>query len=83
VMPILIPGLCHGAGSSNRLAAVVHEDVVSRADHFSVGSVGAKHLLPQLSAHGLHDDAMAIATQTTFPSFGYWLSQVGGASLDR
>ena len=40
---------------------------------FTVGSVGAKHLLPQLSAHGMHDQAMRVATQDTFPSFGYWL----------
>eukprot|EP01043_Picozoa_sp_COSAG02_P022257 COSAG02_NODE_1152_length_14201_cov_9.055595_5_plen_211_part_00 len=55
--------------------AILHDDIVSRNEHFTVGSVGAKHLLPQLSANGLHDDAMKIATQTTFPSFGYWLSK--------
>ena len=40
-----------------------------------MGAVGAKHLLPQLAKAGLNDVAMAIATQTTFPSFGYWLSK--------
>ena len=47
----------------------------SQKGHFTVGSVGAKHLLPQLSRNGLHSVAMTIATQKTFPSFGYWLSQ--------
>jgi len=49
------------------------KDIKHNDNHFTVGSVGAKHLLPQLSAHGLHEQAMAIATQTTFPSFGFWL----------
>eukprot|EP01047_Picozoa_sp_COSAG01_P047871 COSAG01_NODE_4613_length_4878_cov_6.267211_2_plen_429_part_00 len=63
------------AGIEQTLVSKLHADIVQRDFHFTVGSVGAKHLLPQLSAHGLHSDAMKIATQTTFPSFGYWLSQ--------
>eukprot|EP01050_Picozoa_sp_SAG11_P003626 SAG11_NODE_210_length_12303_cov_10.235824_5_plen_231_part_00 len=65
----------NGAPSQENLAAIVHDDIVSRHDHLTVGSVGGKYLLPQLSANGLHDDAVAVATQRTFPSFGYWLSQ--------
>merc|ERR1719265_2842047 len=45
-------------------------DITSQEEHFTVGSVGAKHLLPQLTANGLHAQAMRIATQTSFPSFG-------------
>jgi alpha-L-rhamnosidase len=49
------------------------KDIKFNEHHFTVGSVGAKHLLPQLSSYGQHDNAMKIATQDTFPSFGYWL----------
>lgn len=41
--------------------------------HLTFGSVGAKHLLPTLSAYDAHTVALEIATQRTFPSFGYWL----------
>lgn len=42
--------------------------------HLTYGSVGAKHLLPQLSANGMFAAAMQIATQRTYPGFGHWLS---------
>ena len=56
------------------LVEKLHANVVSQDHHLTVGSVGAKHLLPQLSANGLHDDAMRIATQQTYPSFGWWIA---------
>ena len=56
------------------LASKLHEDVVKQDYHLTVGSVGAKHLLPQLSANGLHEDAMKIATQQTYPSYGWWIA---------
>jgi hypothetical protein len=40
--------------SVDGLVQKLHQDVVARDYHLSVGSVGAKHLLPQLSANGLH-----------------------------
>ena len=49
------------------------QDLQANKYHLTVGSVGAKHLLPQLSTHGMHEQAMKVATQETFPSFGYWL----------
>ena len=56
------------------LVEKLHADVEARDYHLTVGSVGAKHLLPQLSAHGLHADAMKIAAQDTYPSYGYWIA---------
>eukprot|EP00750_Incisomonas_marina_P022045 INCI4830.2.p1 GENE.INCI4830.2~~INCI4830.2.p1 ORF type:complete len:1072 (-),score=158.19 INCI4830.2:421-3636(-) len=57
------------------LAALEQDIMTTQRGHLTVGSVGAKHLLPQLSRNGLHDVAMTVATQTTFPSFGYWLKK--------
>lgn len=72
VAPLALGGVVPDA----KLAAVVNslsEDIKRNNNHFTVGSVGAKHLFPQLTAYGLHDQAMAVATQTTYPSFGHWL----------
>ena len=63
------------------LVEKLHEDVAGRGFHLSVGSVGAKHLLPQLSANGLHADAMKVATQTTFPSYGYWIGAASSPAI--
>jgi alpha-L-rhamnosidase len=51
------------------LAASVHNS----GFHPTFGSIGAKHVLSQLSAHGLHGTAMRIATQREFPGYGHWL----------
>ena len=51
-------------------------DVVDvRSLHQTFGSVGAKHFFSQLSNHGMHKVAMEVATQDTYPSFGYWIKK--------
>ena len=50
-------------------------DFAARDFHVTFGSVGAKHVIPQLSAHGMHATALSVATQTTYPSFLYWASK--------
>jgi alpha-L-rhamnosidase len=50
-------------------------DIHARGDHLNTGAVGTKMLLPVLTAHGDTDLAYKIATQTTYPSWGYWVSQ--------
>ena len=57
------------------VVAGLNENIVNHGYHHTVGAVGAKHLLPQLAANGLGETAMKLATQTTYPSFGYWLSK--------
>ena len=56
------------------VVAGLEKNIANYGYHFTVGSAGAKHLLPQLSAHGRGEAAMRIATQTTYPSFGHWLA---------
>ena len=56
------------------LLANLKNDVVNvRSLHQTFGSVGAKHFFSQLSNHGMHKEAMEVATQDTYPSFGYWI----------
>eukprot|EP00937_MAST-01D_sp_MAST-1D-sp2_P003514 g3514.t1 len=73
--PLALGGVVRpGAEQAKVLAALKADIDETNAGHFTVGSVGAKHLLPQLSAHGLHEQAMRIATRNDYPSFGYWLA---------
>ncbi|KAK2756610.1 alpha-l-rhamnosidase [Colletotrichum kahawae] len=55
-------------------------DVVSRDNHLGTGVAGTKWLLPLLTEHGYVDLAYSVATQTTYPSWGYWKS-LGATSL--
>jgi len=52
------------------------EDILSTPQlHFNVGIIGAKYLWPILNQNGMKDIAWSLATKTTFPSFGYWISK--------
>jgi alpha-L-rhamnosidase len=48
-------------------------DVVERGYHLTTGNVCTKYLLEALSANNRTDVALKIATQTTYPSWGYML----------
>src|SRR6185436_12310123 len=41
----------------------------------NTGAIGTKYLLPVLTERGDVDLAYTIATQMTYPSWGYWLDQ--------
>lgn len=43
--------------------------------NFNVGIIGAKYLWPVLNQNGMEDIAWSLATKTTFPSIGYWISK--------
>jgi alpha-L-rhamnosidase len=48
-------------------------DVTARGAHLDTGAIGTKLLLPILTERGDVDLAYAVATQTTYPSWGSWL----------
>jgi alpha-L-rhamnosidase len=50
-------------------------DIHAHGDHLNTGATGSKLLLPVLTEHGDVDLAYTVATQTTYPSWGYWLTQ--------
>jgi alpha-L-rhamnosidase len=58
---------------------LVNDVLNTRAGHEEVGIVGTRWILPVLSkaseegVPGAIDAAYAIATQTTYPSYGYWM----------
>ena len=49
-------------------------DVRKRDNHLGTGSFGTAALLPALSDNGQAELAYAIASQTTYPSWGWWLA---------
>lgn len=61
------------ANLSDAVVRSLLNDVSERQFHGTFGSVGQKHVFNQLTSFGHHDAALRIATQTTYPSFGYWI----------
>jgi alpha-L-rhamnosidase len=71
----LVP-LAYGLVPDGRRQAVLAnlvDDIRSRGNHLNTGSIGTKLLLPTLTANGQSALAYALATQTTYPSWGYWV----------
>ena len=54
------------------LAARLADDIRDRSGNACVGVLGARYVLPVLTATGHHDVAFTVATQTDEPSWGYW-----------
>jgi alpha-L-rhamnosidase len=67
-------------GLRTRIAAGVAADAKDRGDHLDTGALATKVILPVLTANGHADEAWRIATQTTFPSWGFWRDN-GATSL--
>jgi alpha-L-rhamnosidase len=63
-----------------RVADNLAADVSARGDHLNTGALATKYLLPVLTEHGHGELAYRVATQTTAPSWGFWVAQ-GATSL--
>jgi alpha-L-rhamnosidase len=73
VLPLffdLVPPDAAGAVTANLVG-----DIEKRRDHLSTGFLGTGSLNPVLTATGHHDLAWKLATQTTYPSWGYMVEQ--------
>jgi alpha-L-rhamnosidase len=74
--------LAFGLVPEERRAAVVERLVNDiRGRRMAVGVIGARYILPVLTAVGQHDLAYALATETREPSWGYWTDVAGFTSL--
>lgn len=49
-------------------------NIKKNGNHLTTGSLGTSHFFPMLSVLGQHDLAIQVASQTTYPSFGYMYS---------
>lgn len=61
-----------------RVADQLAADVLAQGTHLDTGIIGTKELLPVLSSTGHADVALALARQTTPPSWGYMLQKMHG-----
>ena len=70
------------AEPANRPALVqqLAANVESKSNHLDCGNLGAKYLLHALSDNGRAEVAYEVATQTTMPSWGYWI-KIGATTL--
>ncbi|WP_199431272.1 family 78 glycoside hydrolase catalytic domain [Qaidamihabitans albus] len=59
-------------GAEASVVASLVADIRARGDHLNTGALGTSVLLRVLSAYGHSDVAHAIATQRSYPSWGYW-----------
>lgn len=58
-----------------KVAAQLNKKVEDAGCHLDVGVHGCKAILGALSDNGYIDTAYRLATQTTYPSWGYWITQ--------
>ena len=50
-------------------------DIHEKNDHLDTGCIGTRYILPLLCDFGYAELAYKIASQTTYPSWGYWLTK--------
>ena len=66
-------GLAPDDATADRVAASIAADVVAKGNTLNTGSLGTKYLLPVLSDYGYSDLAFTLATQTSYPSWGFMI----------
>lgn len=62
-------------GEEARVIENLEKDVEKQDWHLSTGNLATKYLLESLTENGNAESAYRIATQTTYPSWGYMLSK--------
>lgn len=67
-------------GARARVAKSIADNVHAQGDHLDTGALATKIILPVLTDNGFAAEAWRVATQTTFPSWGFWRDN-GATSL--
>lgn len=75
--------LTQDTASAQAVADSIVDDVVVRGMHLNTGALSTKYLLPVLTAYGSVDTAFALAEQTTFPSWGFWVDNGATTTVSR
>ncbi|MBA7523733.1 Alpha-L-rhamnosidase [subsurface metagenome] len=60
--------------SEEVLQSLIDDINITNNGHLNTGIIGTKHLWQVLAHAGSSDLAYTVATQTTFPSYGYWMA---------
>lgn len=74
VLPLAF-GMVPDAHRTNVFARLVGKITLESDNHLGTGLIGGHYLMRVLSDNGRADLAYAIATQTTYPSWGYMISK--------
>ena len=72
--------LTPNADVAKSTAASIVADIAAKGNHLNTGVLGTKYLLPVLTQYGYADVAYGLATQTTYPSWGY-IVENGGTTM--
>lgn len=69
--------------AQNRPAVVANlvNDVKTRGVHLNTGALGTKIILPALTDAGYGDLAYQVATNPTYPGWGYWFTGLGATTM--
>lgn len=70
-------------GYRDKVFQTVVDDIRARGNHLNTGIIGTKYLWPVLVQGGENELAYQVATQTTFPSFGYWIENGATTLLEE
>ncbi|WP_062213085.1 family 78 glycoside hydrolase catalytic domain [Streptomyces sp. NBRC 109706] len=62
-------------GTARRAADALAGDIRARGGHLATGALATKFLLPVLTEYGYLQLAHDVATRTTYPSWGYWVTR--------
>jgi alpha-L-rhamnosidase len=59
------------------------DDIKTRSNHLNTGIVGTKYLWPVLSDYGYDDLLYTVATQKTYPGYGYFIDNNSTTLLEQ
>jgi alpha-L-rhamnosidase len=61
-------------GHSEQVFQTITDDIINtRKGHLNTGIIGTKYLWPVMAHSGRSDLAYTVATQTTYPGYGFWI----------
>ncbi len=70
-------------GYREKVFQTIVDDIEQRNNHLNTGIIGTKYLWPILVQGGEHELAFKVATQTTYPGFGYWFENDATTLLEK
>src|SRR5450759_312324 len=71
-------------GHREKVFQTVTDDIINtRKGHLNTGIIGTKYLWYVMAHSGRSDLAYTVATQTTYPSYGYWLEKGATTLLEE
>ena len=70
-------------GYREKVYQTIVDDIKMRDDHLNTGIIGTKYLWPVLVQGGENELAYRVATQKTWPSFGYWIENNSTTLLEK